>query len=79
MTDQACFSSQALTVLAAVALVVQGAIVGLFWVGIRALQAHITDAREVRDQALAVNEEAIRTSRTSVGMASEVIRPRRRS
>lgn len=55
----ACFSPASLALLAAIGGVLQAVIVALFWIGIRAKEDSIKDARELRDRALDVNERAI--------------------
>ena len=77
--DNACISPGAFTLLGAIGVAVQAAIVGLFWVGIKALQAHIADAKEVRDRALELNEQLIQTNQQAVGAVGVAVRPQRRA
>jgi hypothetical protein len=75
---EACFSPASLALLAAIWLVIQAAIVALFWIGIRAYQDSIRDARELRDRALDINERALQAGERQVDQVGQVLRPRGR-
>lgn len=64
--SEACFSPASLALLAVIGGALQAAIVGLFWLAIRAKDDAITDARSLRDRALDVNERAITASERQV-------------
>lgn len=67
--QDACFSPASLALLAVIGAALQAAIVGLFWLGIRAKDDAIKDARELRDRALDVNERAISGGEKAVDLA----------
>lgn len=73
MSD-ACFSPQSLALLAVIGGALQAAILGLFWMGIRAKDDAIKDARELRDRALDINERAIQASERQVDVVDRVAR-----
>jgi hypothetical protein len=74
--NETCFSPSSLALLGAIWLVIQAAIVGLFWIGIRAYQDSIRDARELRDRALDINEQAIRSGESLVEPIRRASSPR---
>ena len=57
----ACFSPASLGLLAAIGTVLQAVIVSLFYLGIRAKDDSIKDARDMRDRALDLNDRALTT------------------
>jgi uncharacterized membrane protein len=71
-----CFSGSALTLLGAMWLVIQAAIVALFWVAVRAFQDSIRDARSERDRASSNLEEALHIGTEAVGTVSSGRRAR---
>lgn len=60
-------------------MILQGVIVTLFWLVIRSKEDSIKDAREARDQALELNEIALRTGERQAEQVTQVLRPRRKS
>lgn len=73
---EACFSPPSLALLGGIWLVIQAAIVALFWIGIRAKDDSIKDARELRDRALDINERALEASERQADQVGQVLRPR---
>ena len=57
--EAVCFSPASLALLGSIWLLLQGVIVTLFWLAIRAKEDSIKDAREIRDRALEINEQAL--------------------
>lgn len=72
----ACFSPASLALLVAIGGILQTVIVTLFWLGIRSKDDSIMDARALRDRALEINEQALRTGERGVTVAGEALRPR---
>lgn len=75
----ACFSPSSLALLAIIGGALQAAIIGLFWMGIRAKDDSIRDARELRDRALDVNERAILSGERQADAVTRTIARRGKS
>lgn len=74
----ACFSPASLALLVAIGGILQTVIVTLFWLAIRAKEDSIRDARGLRDRALEINEQALRTGERLGDQVGQVLRPRGR-
>lgn len=72
----ACFSPASIALLAVVGAALQAAIIGLFWMGIRAYQGWIKDVQEVRDRALEINERAITTGEQQAQIVKRAVSQR---
>lgn len=75
---EACFSPVSLALLGAIWVVLQAAILGLYWIGIRAKDDSIKDARDLRDRALDINERVLQTGERQVDQVGQALRPRGR-
>lgn len=73
----ACFSPSSLALLAAIGGVLQGVIVTLFWLVIRSKDDSIKDARELRNQALDINDEILRANERQVNVVERAVRGKR--
>lgn len=76
MGSETCFSPSALILLGTIGGVIQVVIVTLFWLGIRAKDDAIRDARQQRDRALDINEQMIPPLEQGVAVAARATRPR---
>lgn len=72
MSD-ACFSPVSLALLATIGGILQAVIVTLFWLAIRSKDDSIRDARMLRDQALELNETALRAAERQVDVVERAV------
>lgn len=68
-----CFSPAALALLVAIGGVLQTVVVTLFWLFIRSQQDATRDARQLRDQAIRINEQMIQPLERQVEIVERAI------
>lgn len=76
--EDACFSPVSIALLATIGGILQTVIVTLFWLAIRSKDDSIKDARQLRDRAIEINEEAIRIGERQAEQVGRALRPRRK-
>jgi hypothetical protein len=72
----ACFSPASIGLLTIIGGMIQAAMLGLYWIGIRAKDDSIRDARELRDRVLDTNDTLARAGEVQAQQVGQVIQGR---